>query len=610
MKTNEIVEKLIEAKKFYYEGNSIMSDSEFDTLEDMLKNIDPENTYFDIVGTNEIKGNKIKHSIPMLSMNKAKTVEDVQSWLEKILGKRVSLVIEPKIDGLSCSIKYVNGNLLYITTRGDGKIGQDITHIKDYINIPKQISSKENIEVRGELYLPKESIFPNPEEKPLRNLAVGLINRKENREDLKYINFVAYQIIGKNDLKTEVSKLKYLINEKFDVVKYKEIISIKELSNYYENYLETYRNDWSYETDGLIITVNENDLHEEIDSKYVVNHHHHYNIALKPPSESKKTTIKSIEWNLSRNGSLIPVIILEPVVIGVTKISRVTANNYENVKNLNLKKVDTLLIQRANDVIPFIEEVVKQSNEIFEVPVSCPSCFGDLELEGVHLKCKNKQCKEVILQKIIYWVKQSEMDQISDSTIRTLFEKGFIHSINDLYLIGEINTDILKEIEGMGDKKVTNLIEQIEKSKKMNIHRFITKLGIELVGEKALKKLKINSMIDFWKFNDTTYKIGQNIIAYKKENKDFIKELESILIIEDIKQSIVNSKGKVCMTGSGPKGRKDLIKDIEEKGYEFIDSINKETNILLCDDINGSSSKIKKAKSLGIKILTYNEFFK
>jgi DNA ligase (NAD+) len=609
-KINELVNQLIEAKEAYYNDEPILDDEKFDELEDELRILDPDNDYFSIVGI-PVQGGKVKHKYPMLSAAKVKSVKGVEIWLNKILDNRVELILEPKIDGLSASIVYENGKLQYISTRGDGIEGRIVSHLKDYLNIPKIIPLTSRFEVRGEIFLSKNTQFPNPENKPLRNLASGLTNRKDSGlNDLKYLKFIAYQLIEDIDasIDKESIKIDYLSTLGFKIIPYKIVASIQEINDYFEEYKSKLRELWDFETDGLIICVNDNKLHEEIDSKYVVDHHHHYNLAIKPPSESKWTTITGITWQISKNGNIVPVVNITPIIIGGSTIQNVTANNYENVKKLKLNIGDKIHVSKANDVIPFLIETVPTKDKSELIPTHCPFCNSTLIKNGVHLQCINSSCSEKNIQLITHWAKSNNMDDVSEATIRLLYNENYIRYITDLYELKDKKNELI-ELERLGDRSVDNLLKQIEKSRNINIIQFISRLSISLVGEKAVKKLKIKSIDDFWNFTDKTYKIGQNFIEFKENNKYFLVDLIEHLNISNIKEDTL-SKGNVCMTGKGPKGRKELIKEIEDKGYTFIDGITKETDILICEDTNGNSSKLQKAKKLGIKLISYEEFFK
>jgi DNA ligase (NAD+) len=239
------------------------------------------------------------------------------------------------------------------------------------------------------------------------------------------------------------------------------------------------------------------------------------------------------------------------------------------------------------------------------IPINCPSCGTKLKHIGVHLVCTNKtNCPEQIIQRITHFIVNCEIDGVSESTIRSLFDNKKIKSIKDLY---SLKKQDLIGIEGFGDKKIDNLLNQLHSKKEMNIAQFVDRIGVNGVGEKAVNKLGIKNIDDLLNFQGGDYVIAQNLKEFLDENIDMINELLEIVVIKNVNKKV--GANKVCMTGAGFKGRKELILDIESKGDEFIDSVSKETNILLTDDINSSSSKISKARKLGIKILTYNEYF-
>lgn len=615
MNANEIVKLLLDAKEAYYNSDSpIMSDAEFDSLEEKLRSIDPENEYFLSVGVIADEGEKIRHNTPMLSMMKGKSIDDIASWIKKIdIKEESSFIIEPKIDGLSATCRYSRGKLVYIATRGNGIEGQDISHISEFVkDIPHSIDfTDEEIEVRGELYLPRNTDF-DTEGRPLRNSCVGLINRKEKRGDLKYVRFAAFRIVGMDTCPFENERIDLLVKWGFNVIEYFTAADAAEIESSYNKYIEHYRGTWEYETDGLIICVNDRRLFEEIDSKWVVDHHNHYAIALKPPSESRETIVKDIAWQVSRQGNIIPVAIFEPVFIGGAKLSRATLNNYENVVRLKIHRGDTLVIERANDVIPFVADNKSSTGreaDLFspEIIISnCPSCNRELVKSGVHLKCFNQSCKEQNIQKIVYWVKNSGIENVAEAAVRTLFEAGKISSIRDLYTLKE---DDFEGIGGFADKKIKNFIAEVASSKRLPVRDFISRLGIPLVQKKSLNKMGINSVDDFIKFSDSSYVMGRNIIEWKNDpvNMKLFNELLEVLEIED--EEIRESRGKVAMTGTGPGKRSDLIKIIEDRGYEFSSTVTRDLSILICEDVNGKSSKLDNARKNNVELISYEDFF-
>ncbi|WP_187759746.1 BRCT domain-containing protein [Thiospirochaeta perfilievii] len=608
----ELYRVLLEAKDKYYNSDTPkMSDAQFDSYEDELRELNPNHEYFKIVGSEDVKLGKIVHPEPMLSMGKAKTAEDANKWFKKLDLPGIEYCLQPKIDGLAATCKYNNGRLVYVATRGDGKIGQDISHIAKYVDDIKEgiTFSLGEVEVRGELYLPKNTEY-DTKGKALRNNCVGLINRKENRADLKYVRFVCYQISGDHNITLESKKIETLAKDGFNVVDFSVLKTGSDIGNYYKEYLKSKRVVWEYETDGIILTVNDNTKHQEIDSRWVVDHHHHYNLAIKPPSEGKETKLLGIDWQVSRQGSIIPVAMFEPIDIGGAKLERATLHNYDNVVSLKLKKGDILYVERANDVIPYVKENRSNINREEDflsnlIPKNCPSCGEDLDRNGVHIKCNNTDCKEILIQQIIYWVKESDIDGVAEGTLRALYKEGKVKHIKDLY---HLKYEDLFGLEGFGDKKINGFINGVKNSKTVTAIKLLSRLGIPLVQEKALMKLNIKSIDDFLVFNDETFVTGQNIVKWKKDrvNLTFLEELIESLDI--IKTEDVESRGFICMTGKGPKSRKEIIEIIESKGWSFSSTISKDVDILLCEDPEGSSSKLIKAKKLGIKLLSYSDF--
>ncbi|MDC7233835.1 MAG: hypothetical protein PQJ58_11440 [Spirochaetales bacterium] len=614
LKEQDLIKLLTEAKDAYYNTDTpLLSDAEFDRLEDELRALNPGSTYFSVVGAAADGSGKITHVEPMLSMGKAKSPQDVFKWLDKLAMPRdTKWTMQPKIDGLSASCYYSGGVLQYVATRGDGTVGQDVTSISDFItDIPQSISEKEHdIEIRGELYLPKDTVY-DTQGRPLRNNCVGLVNRKENREDLKYVRFVCYQTARWNPSDSEAGIIDWLTNAGFHTVEYFNIGSRGDIESFYNQYLETYRDKWLYETDGLILTVDDNTIHEEIDSRWVVDHHHHYAIAIKPPAAAKKTKLTGVDWQVSRQGALVPVALFESVQLGGANLSRASLHNYAFVESMALQLGDELLIERANDVIPYVKENLSskgRDGDLFFTdlaPGQCPVCQSEVKTEGVHLKCTNTECPERKIQTILYWVKESGMEQIAEATIRQLFEQKIISNVSDLY---RVQTENLVGLEGFAEKKISNFFQQIDKVRQMTAPELISKLGIPLVQQKALKKLGIKSMEEFLHFEDDSYVAGQNIIAWKN-NEDNMSFLDNLLEVVELKEvEVLESRGQVCMTGKGPLGRKELQKIIESRGYEFSSSVTKSTSILLCEDPEGNSSKLQKARKNGIQLVSYKDF--
>lgn len=608
-----IVARLQQAKcQYYTQGNSSLSDHEFDQLEEELRSIASDHPYFQSVGTTVAQAEKITHKTPMLSADKCKNLDELYKWLMRLaLPPQTEFLIEPKIDGLSATCVYERGNLLYVATRGDGKIGQDVSHIAQYIDsIPQKLLQPISIEVRGELYLPQNTEF-DTKGKPLRNNCVGLINRKDQQEDLTYVRFSVYQTLG-DDHNRESVAIHSLGDLGFDIVPLRIVQTFEEIEDYYRHYLEELRYFWPYETDGLIIIVNNRLLHPQIDARWVVDHHHHYLVAFKPPADSKETVLNRIEWQVSRQGNLIPVAVFAPIQLGGATLERASLHNAETVQKLCLAIGDTLLIERANDVIPYVKTNLshhenRQLTNLL-IPMQCPSCGADLHHRSVHVHCPNKNCPDRQVEKVLYWVNCCQMENIAEATIRQLFEKKLLSSVVDLY---HITAKDLVRLEGFAEKKIENFLREIEKSRFMTAQEFVARLGIPLVQEKALQRLGVYAMSDFWHFQNDQYVIGRNLIAWRDDadNYALVQELCKVLHIEDIQQEKAHLP-QVCCTGSGPLPRNELGKVLASLGYAISDSVTKDTALLLCENPQANSSKLLKARKLEIPIQSYQDFFK
>lgn len=621
---DELVELLFSARDAYYNGlEPIMSDDQFDNLEEKLKKINPENSYFKKIGIEtEDDQEKVTHAHPMLSSNKVKNIIQLKDWIDRLkLPTDTEWIIEPKIDGISCSILYQKGKLVHIATRGNGYRGKNITYINHYTKhfpteIKNSIFSKiENLEIRGELFLSKKDDFAKKEEnknRPLRNLCAGLINRKEKRDEIKSVKFLAYGIYPNGILKSESEKIEELSRTGFSVIPYFLVRQINEIENNLNEYLHSLREKWEFETDGLIISINDNNLFEEINSRWIVDRHNHYVIAVKPPPVYKITKLLDVHWQISRFGNLIPVAIFESVRIGGAVIQKATLNNLNNVKEMLLQREDELKVERANDVIPYVAENITGKSD-FErkdydpslIPDHCPSCSTKLKETGIHLICPNGNCPERRIQQILFWVQKSGMENIAEKTIRFLYEKSYIKSIKDLYTVKK---EDLLDLDGFQEKKAENFIHQIKKTKRMSFEDFISSLGISGVQKKSLIKLKILGLKEFLDFDDDTYVIGQNIIEWKNQSAN-IELLQELISFIKFSESNSEKGRKVVFTGKGPFSRKEAEKKATEMGYLPTSTVSKDLNILVTDDLNRASSKMKKAKQYGIEVLTYEDFF-
>ena len=713
-----LVRRLEEAREAYYNSDApLMSDAEYDALEDELRSADPENPYFTTVGfpaadapdtpdaadtadtadtadaadAPDTGAPKVRHRVPMLSMAKAKDLGETEKWLRRLAPEpEWTLAVQPKIDGVSASLLYEGGELRGAATRGDGVQGQDISRITPYLpDIPRRISfTRDAVEVRGELHLPKDTDYDTGG-RPLRNNCVGLINRKEQREDIRHVRFLAYQIIwpegsdgpvevsapagagspaggtaaplsaleGEPRLSSEFDKIRILREAGFSTFDSwlltpesppedaDALIAffMDRLGSIYTDYTGSLRDAWNFETDGLILVVNDNRLHQRIDERWVVDHHHHYALAFKPPSPRARTVLKGIAWQVSRQGNLTPVALFEPVRLGGARLERAGLHNAGNVRRLRPALGDTIVVERANDVIPYVRDNLggpggltgeepparqprtneqpraeqaenrvarrpRERPEDFTDPAlwprHCPSCRSPLEESGVNITCPNLQCRDRVLQCLLYWVRCAEMEQVALKTLESLYDAGVLRTVRDLY---RLEREDFSGLEGFGDKKIDNILRQIEGSRTMSPGDFIARLGIPMVQKKSLARLGITTMKDFLGFSDEGYVIGKRITEWKREpgNLELVNELLEVLVLEE---NTAERRGVLTLTGTAPLPRKTLIAALEKAGWIIAGAVTRETAALLCSDTARASTKLKKARDAGVPILTYEEF--
>lgn len=628
----KLVKYLINCRESYYDGNPIISDEEFDALENKLYILDKENEYFKLVGSRE-DGEKITHRFPMLSMQKVKNADDAENWVFKMYGRykndlpRSEWVCywEPKIDGVSGTIKYdKDGKIEYMATRGKGLVGVKIPFhqilVKNKV-IPGKIpyKSKNGIEIRGEFYLPKGT---NLEDSTvLRNITSGIIKRKEVSEETNLLKFIAYNVLF-HDGKSEYCEInlinKYLKEWNFIFVE-KKMIHFEDIKKVYINYLNKYRDEWEFITDGLVLTFPFIDKYKQIDSDYSSDHHHNFNMALKPPAQYTYTSIKAIEWNVSRHGNLIPVAILDKVNINNTNISKVTLVSAAFIEKKRIGKGSTVKVERANDVIPHILEVAEFPKVKVRIPDKCPSCDSDLIREGDNLVCLNLKCKGRVKSEILYWLEMLGAKGIGEATISKIVDKYKIKDIVDFYetVLNRKYEELFSETSFKTKDNIYSIIK--DSLKNITSIDLLSSLGIQSIGPKVFKKLNIFTKEDLINFpnkkdKDNLYIVEQIIIKWLN-NKFNINKLNKIFDYFDkyIKKSKVlnniNSKN-ICVTGSFDNySRKDIEKLIEEKGDNFVNTVTKNTDYLLNDD-KVKLGKYEKALELGIPIITLEQYLK
>lgn len=613
--------EIIKHKALYYQGRPEISDSEYDKLELELKKLDPKNPTLFIVGATTSASDKIKHDKKMLSLEKTYVLDDLISWKDN-----EEILSTMKLDGISCSIIYQDGELSLAKTRGDGSFGENITKKVMWItNVPKFLPSKIKIEIRGELFCDEKSFFELSKEmtnigleKPTsqRNIVAGLMGRKENLELCRYIKFMAFDYLSDERLKTEEEKFKIIDKFGFLTPDYEVHKDQKSIEIVIEK-ARDFMNEGDYQIDGVVFTMNKMALHEEMGE---TSHHPRYKMAFKFAGESKTTTLKDIIWSVSRNGILTPVGDVEPVDLSGAMISRVTLHNYGMVAANNLKKGDVIEIIRSGEVIPKFLSVVKPSKSKFEVPERCPSCDSKVEIVDIRIFCRNEFCPGKNKEIILNFIQKIGIDDLSGKRLDELINAKMVKTIPDLYRLTA--ADLMK-IDKVKDKLSNKLIESIHKTKHVDLITFLAALGLTggayskcekvvRAGFDNIQKIMNISIDQLMKVESFAEKSATEFMNSLHEKKDMIQELVDlgfVFSVEETRETKITGK-KLCITGALTEKRPVIEDKIREGGGIVVSSVSKNTDILVTNETDPSSSKFKKALELKIKIITEAQLLK
>ena len=621
-----LIDELNKHTKFYDSGNPIISDSQWDEMYYELQALENEWGYLlpdsptqrvNYTVVNELT--KVEHNHPMLSLDKTKDIEDIKSFV----GNK-DWIAMLKMDGLTCSLLYDGGRLVRAETRGDGTIGEDITHNAMVIpSIPKKIPYTDRLIVDGEIICRLDDFkeFAN-DYKNARNFASGSIRLLDSKECAKRkLTFVAWDIVGKPKSNSLWAALTLLKDYSFIVVPFlrsthssiNDTMCLKQIATCY-----------CYPIDGFVFKL-DNCVEYELMGR--TDHHFRGGLAYKLYDELYDTKLLDIEWTMGKTNTLTPTAIFETVNIDGTDVSKASLHNISIIKKLGLTNNCTVRVYKANQIIPQIDSCLQDGDSAIEIPKYCPVCGGETEAvkenESEVLMCKNTNCSGKLLGRLKFFVSKPAMniDGLSEKTLEFLIDEGWVTGFKDIYNLYK-SRDLWKTVQGFGEKSVDKILDAIENSKNIKLENFITALSIEGVGKSAAKTISDAFDGDFYKvlkafrdgFNwaeleDIGDITASNITKYFTENETEITELaEEMNFIVQKKIEVIDNplNGiKFCITGSFSQSR-DLLKEkLEAKGAKFVSSISKNLDILFCGDKAGS--KLNKAQSLGVRIVYEDE---
>lgn len=596
------------------------------------------------------KFEKIEHPSRMLSLEDVFDFEEIEAWkikIQKLIPQeKLDYYCELKMDGLALSLIYKNGILETAATRGNGFIGEDVTNnVKTIEAIPLKIDNlAEIVEVRGEVYINKkqfgilnenqklkgEKLFANP-----RNLAAGSLRQLDSKiAASRGLEFMAYSLI--TDLGQKTHEEEHLLMQKlgFKIGIYnKYAADLNEVWDFCEDWRGEKRDNLEYEIDGVVIVVNNQSLHERLG---VVGKAPRYSVAYKFPAEEKTTIIKDIQLQIGRTGALTPVAILEPVFLAGSTISRATLHNFDEIERLGLKIGDTVIIQKAGDVIPKIVKTLAElrtgQEKDFDFPKKCPFCDGEVNHEnnGTILYCKNPNCFPKQRENLIHFVQVLDIDGLGEANIDLFLENSLISTTADIY---RLKVGDLLELPRFAEKKAEKIVKSIASKKELDLAKFINSLGIRYIGAETSvivtrayldqlefplkpvalwnlwKNLEISDWLNIDGIGEKTAESLYNYFHdedYQKLWEDFT-ELEIILNSKQANQDQKLLDKSFVITGTLEILSRKEIKDLIVKfGGKVSSSVSKNTDYLVYGEKAGS--KKLQAEELGVKMIKETEF--
>ncbi len=627
---------------YYVLDTPTVSDFEYDKLLEELIELEKKYPEYKLpdspsqrVGGEPLKEfQSVTHSVRLLSLDNSYNKDDLKDFDIRVKKEveNPNYMVEMKIDGLTLSAKYENGILVRAATRGNGEVGEDVTeNAKTIKSLPLKLSKEVDIEVRGEVFISKESFKKLNEEneangnKPFanpRNAAAGSLRQLDSKLAAeRRLDIFVFDILVGDKKKTHNENIAYLKELGFKVADSKKYQNIEDVIAYCESMIE-HRHNLYYDIDGMVVKINEIEKREILGEKAKSPR---WAIAYKFPAEEKETVIREIVVQVGRTGVLTPKAEFDPVFVAGSTVSRATLHNEDYIKEKDIRILDTVIIEKAGDVIPSVVRVLKEKRTGKEIPFimpdKCPICHSDaIRYDGeVAKRCTNEHCPSRLQRGLEHYVSRAGMniDGLGKAVLETLIEYNFITSIKDLYLLDRYKDEI-KELDGFAEKSVEKLLDSINNSKENEMYQYISGLGITLIGLKAAKILSDNFDIDgllnasyeeLIAIDEIGDKMAMSIINnfQTKDQKKLVEFLKSIgMKFKRMEKKKALNHLTFVLTGTLKSyKRKELQHIIEDNGGNVSSSVSAKTDYLIYGEKAGS--KLKKASELGVKALNEEE---
>jgi len=614
MLKSELEKKIKLAQDSYYNNSSIMEDDEYDALIYELTCLDPNNQLIIKIGaepTDEWK--KVKHLIDLGSLNKVNLPSEMTDWIGKTLQNRDVVVVE-KLDGLSIGCQYQNGKLVVAALRGNGYEGENI--LSNVLKMKGCVKSVPNFTgtIRGEIVLTKsdhEQFFKdysNP-----RNAASGLCRRLDG-DGCEHLTLMFYQAAGEEEFTTDFEMLKFLTTNKFITPKYTLCTSAIKVNEIWQEYQDKTRQELEYEIDGLVVSCNDFAFQQSLGT---TNLRPKGKMGFKFANQFVKTTVKEIKWACGNSGRITPVCWVEPVLLLGSTVEKASVYNIDYIKKLGLDVGAEVLICKAGEIIPRIEQVVKGTGTTAKVPTNCPSCGTEAQMDGKHLICPNEtSCPARTLGRIQNWVNELNLLEWGESLLSKLVETGKATTVADLYTL---TVDNLASIDRMGKKSAQKCYDILHSHNEVSLEVFLGGLSIPMIGQSTIKAImstgcdtleKISKMdtVALEKVPGVGPTKAESLEKGLKNNQQLISELlaNGIKIKEKIMGNL--SDKSFVFTGKMLNKRAELEEMVVSAGGTTKSSVTKGVTYLVIADPESMSSKAVSARKLGTQLISEEDF--
>ena len=636
-RTEELVVLIRKHRQLYYNDTPEVEDDVFDAWVDELTELDPSNPVLQEVGADvdESHWEIVEHTIPMTSLDKVNTAEELQAWMAQRSAS--AYCVQEKLDGISISVEYRKGKIFKAVTRGAGLKGEDITrNVMNMKGIPHCPHEDLDFTLRGEIMMLQEDFeeynrvcakrgWRDEPYKNARNGASGTARRLDGKgTELLTVMFYELHVETHNFYRSKYQDMKHIERLGFQVPFYERVDGTSRLLEIYDEYENGKRENLPYEIDGLVVKVDLEGEADDLEAKLQNSTRKGKNpksaVAWKFSAETRVTTLEDIVWNLGKGGRVTPIGLLGPVAIGGVTVRRASLHNWDNVKDLNLAPGCDVLIKRANDVIP---QVVKRTdNRVDEMgftpPSHCPGCNAQLQWDNKYLECVNPACEALLKGTLRRWVEKVDVKFFGESVIEALVDDGKVKSIADLYKLS------LQDIEDSTSPGIASRAHKnLHANKCLELSVLIGSLGIKGFGRSLSRMLTeagydtVDKMLAITRseiavidqFGDER---ADFIVDGLKRNESVIRELECLLTVEaPIEASQVQGPLtglSFCITGKLSQPKKFYEAVIASSGGEYKPSVRKGLDYLIAADPSSGSSKLQKAERVGVKIISEDEF--